>query len=647
MGTPNPLPLEDLRIDDPFWSPRLETNRRVTLPWIHQHLVETGRLAAFDLKWRPGRPGKPHLFWDSDVAKWVEGASRALRSGPDPELERLVNRAAGRIARAQQPDGYLNTYFTQVAPGKRWTNLRDNHELYCAGHLIEAGIEHLAATGQTVLFDAARRYADLLVKTFGKGRGKIPGYPGHQEIELALVKLYRATNHAPYLELARFFLLERGRQPHFFDWEARQRGEDPRSWRYKTYEYCQAHVPPLEQGEAVGHAVRALYMYSAMADLALETGEARWARACRRIWENIVFRKLFITGGVGASAANEGFSFDYDLPEEGAYAETCAAAAFLLFNRRMFRLDRESRFMDVLEQTLYNGFLSGISLSGDRFFYSNPLASHDPAAGKRGKGKDTEELVWDGITRHRKGWFGCACCPPNLARVLAGLGEFALSLEGRRIWLHLFLSATFRLQVGRVPLELKVKTDYPLGGKVEISLHPEKPLEAVLLLRIPSWCRKAWVLAGGPRRDALEGRRKGYFPLAGPWKEGDRVELHLSMPPEKVRAHPLVRQAAGKVALRRGPLVYCLESCDNPGAPLESLVLPAGAALEVSARPHLPGKARSLRFPAALEKPGQAKSPLYSQVPPERVPYQAAAVPYYIWDNRRPGSMRVWIREGP
>ncbi len=646
MASPEPVPLEKIRIDDSFWAPRLETNRRVTLPWIHRRLEETGRLAAFDLKWRPGKPRKPHVFWDSDVAKWVEGASRVLRAGPDPELEKRVNRAAHRIARAARPDGYLNTYFTVVAPGERWTNLRDNHELYCAGHLIEAGIEHLAATGKTVLFDAVRRYADLLVKTFGRGRGKIPGYPGHQEVELALVKLYRLTGSGPYLELARFFLEERGKKPHFFDREAKTRGEDPREWRFRTYEYCQAHRPPLEQREAVGHAVRALYMYSAMADLALETGDPAWARACRRLWESVAERKLYVTGGVGSSAANEGFSYDYDLPEETAYAETCAAAAFLLFNARMFRLERDGRYVDALERTLYNGFLSGVSLSGDRFFYSNPLASHDPSPG-RSAGEEGGSQVWDGITRHRMGWFGCACCPPNLARVLANLGEFVLSRDEKRVWVHLYVGGTYRIRAGGALLLLKMETLYPWEGKVRIRLEPEAPLQATLLLRIPSWCKAAGVRVKGRWRNAKEGLKKGYLPLRGTWKPGDTVELNLSMPPERIYAHPRVRQASGRVALARGPLVYCLESCDNPEGPLENLALPRKAPLEVLGKSRLGPGARALRFPAFRLETPRRKSDLYSLFRPRQTPVAAVAVPYHLWDNRRPGSMRVWIREGP
>ncbi len=646
MRAPRPLPLEEIRIDDPFWTPRLETNRKVTLPWIHRHLKETGRLPAFDLKWRPGKPRKPHVFWDSDVAKWVEGASRALRAGPDPALEMLVNRAAARIARAQQPDGYLNTYFTVAAPEKRWTNLRDNHELYCAGHLIEAGIEHLAATGRTVLFDAVRRYADLLVKSFGRGRGKIPGYPGHQEVELALIKLYRVTGRAPYLELARFFLEERGKEPHFFDREAKKRGEDPGAWRYKTYEYCQAHRPPLEQDEAVGHAVRALYMYSAMADLALETGEPAWAKACRRLWESVAMRKLYITGGVGSSAANEGFSYDYDLPDETAYAETCAAAAFLLFCARMFRLYGDGRYMDALERTLYNGFLSGVSITGDRFFYSNPLASHDPSPGDS-PGKEGGQTVWDGITRHRMGWFGCACCPPNLARVLAGLGEFVLSFEEESVWLHLYVSGSYRVPLEGTALVLKVETQYPWEGKIRILLETEAPPGFTLLLRIPSWCSAAGARVRGKRRNALEGLKKGYLPVKGPWKRGDTVELNLSMPPRRIYAHPLARQASGRTALVRGPLVYCLESCDNPGGPLENLALSRKAPLEVVRRNSLAPGARILRFPALRAEAARKTSPLYSPHPPRETPQAAAAVPYFLWDNRKPGSMRVWIREGP
>lgn len=624
-----------------FWGRRLETNREVTLPLVYEQCRRTGRLAAFDLAWKPGRPRKPHVFWDSDVAKWVEAAAYALAERRDPRLSRRLEHTVRRIVAAQGPDGYLNSYFTAVDPAGRWRNLRDNHELYCAGHLIEAGVAHAEATGRPELLDAVGRYADLIGSVFGRGRGKLRGYPGHQEIELALVRLYRATGNRRHLELARYFLDQRGRRPHWFDREARARGERPGAWRFGSYEYSQCHLPVREQTEAVGHAVRALYMACGMVDVAAETGDGGLQRAALRLWDSIASRRMYLTGAVGSSAANEGFTRDHDLPDEGAYAETCAAIAFVLLNHRLLQVTRQARHADLIELGLMNACLCGVSLSGERFFYSSPLASHDPAPGRTEEGG-----LWDGLSKHRQPWFGCACCPPNLARLLAGLGRLAASAGKDGLWLHLYGAGTIEAELGGAPLRLAVQTDYPWDGRVELAViaAPGRPFS--LRLRLPGWCRGAsWTARAAGVRPA-EAAKNGYLEFRGRWRPGDRLELDLPMPAQRVYAHPSVRHAAGLAALRRGPLIYCLESADNPGAPLERFALPDAARIEARRREGAPAGAVTLHARGlALAAEGRAGA-LYRPRPPRAREAALTAIPFCLWDNRAPGSMRVWLRRG-
>jgi DUF1680 family protein len=353
------LPLNNVTIDGGFWGPRLEINRQRTLPIEYKQCKDTGRIDAFRLDWKPGAGPAPHIFWDSDVAKWIEAASYALNSHPDAALEGVVDETIALIASAQQADGYLNTHFTVVEPGKRWTNLRDRHELYCAGHLIEAGVAHFQATGKRALLDVVCRYADHIAAVFGPGPAQKRGYPGHEEIELALVKLYRATGERRYLDLSLYFINERGSQPHYYDLEALERGEEPGKFRFKTYAYMQAHLPVREQRQVVGHAVRAMYLYAAMADLAAETGDESLLQACEVLWEDLCLRKMYLTGGIGPSTDNEGFTGAYDLPNETAYAETCASIGLVFWAQRMLQSGCESRYADVMEGALYNGVLIG------------------------------------------------------------------------------------------------------------------------------------------------------------------------------------------------------------------------------------------------------------------------------------------------
>jgi len=620
-----PVSWTKARVDDEFWGPRQRVNRERTLPAQWRQCKDTGRVDAFRVGWRPGAEPVPHIFWDSDVAKWLEAASYSLAIHPDPTLQARVDELVDLVVSAQQPDGYLNAYYTVVEPEKRWTNLRDCHELYCAGHLIEAAVAHQQATGSRKLLEALCRYADYIATVFGPEPGKKRGYCGHEEIELALVRLYRATGEARYLRLSEYFVRERGRQPHYFDSEARARGEDPQHYWARTYAYCQAHKPVIEQDEVVGHAVRAMYLYSAMADLAAELNDEHLLAACERLWDDLALRKLYITGGIGPSHHNEGFTWAYDLPNTTAYAETCAAIGLVLWAHRMLQLRCDGRYADAMERALYNGVLSGVSLDGERFFYVNPLASNGD--------------------HHRQEWFDCACCPPNLARMIASLGGYAYARGSDGVAVHLYLGGEVGTRLADdTSLRLIQRTRYPWEGSVALTVEPDRPTEFTLRLRIPGWCRRHTLRVNGePLRACVA---DGYACVRRTWQAGDRVEVEFDMPVEQVVAHPSVAQDSGRVALQRGPVVYCLEGVDHPGG-VHRLALPPDARLRPRFDPGLLGGLVVIEGQAMALDSRVWDRALY--LPADAVrssPVILRAIPYFAWDNREPGDMAVWLWRG-
>ncbi len=624
-----PVPLAMVNLDDDFWAPRQRLSREVTLPFQYKQLQEVGHLRALDLAWQPGEKPVPHIFWESDIAKWLEAVSYSLAKTPDAALDALADQVIAKLAAAQQPDGYLNVYFTVVKPGRRWTDLHHAHELYCAGHLIEAGVAHFEATGKRSLLGIVCRYADCIAAAFGREEGKIHGYCGHPEIELALVRLFHATGERRYLDLSRCFVDERGREPHYFDQEDRQRGEPGyfdgwlrHSSVQESHEYNQSHLPVREQRQAVGHAVRAMYLYSAMTDLAGELGDEGLLQACRGLWDHLTGRRMYVTGGIGTAARNEGFTTDYDLPNHTAYAETCAAIGLVFWSQRMALLEHDARYVDILERALFNGVISGISLDGTRFFYTNRLASEGD--------------------EHRKEWFGVACCPPNLARLLLSLGQYVYAHGENELAVNLYIEGSMRCTVAGRQIEIRQETQYPWGETVALHVDVPEPTELDLLLRIPGWCRQALVEVNG-RAEPLDGVvERGYARLRRTWSFGDVVMLKLPMPVERLRAHPAVHYDAGCVALQRGPLVYCLETADNR-VPLQRVLIPEQTGFEVGFEPGLLGGAAVLRCAAWAEET-DAAAPLYGVDPPRRVPVSLTAIPYYAWDNRGGGQMRVWLR---
>lgn len=611
------VPFTQVRISDRFWAPRRETNRKVSLPHSLDMLEKAGNMRDFDRAARHEHTGyEGPVFMDSDLYKTLEAVSYSLATDPNPELEKRIDGIIARVAAAQMPDGYLDTWYQVNAPDRRWTNLRDNHELYCAGHLFEAAVAHYQATGKRTLLNVATKLADHIDSVFGDGPGKRLGYPGHPEIELALVKLARVTGEQRYFNLARFFIENRGR--HFF---ATEHGipEDQYDGAY-----CQDDVPIRDHRTIKGHAVRATYLLSGVVDVAAQTGDPALLQMVDRVWRNTTQRKMYVTGGIGPSASNEGFTTDYDLPNLTAYQETCASVAMAMWNQRLALLYGDGKYADLVERSLYNGVLAGVSLDGTRFFYVNPLTSTG--------------------NHHRSEWFGCACCPPNVARTLASLGGYAYAQTDDEVRVNLYIQGSVDVKLRPAKVHLDVTTDYPWSGRIGIAVKPSAPARFALRLRIPGWCHGASVRVNGAPVKSQRVTR-GYVTVERLWRSGDTVSLDLPMPAFRVEADPRVKDDVGRLAIQRGPLVYCVEQCDI-SSPVHALSLPAGAALRPVWRPKLLNGVMLLESEAVVSDDNPWEAALYRQAPAaKRVPF--TAIPYYAWDNRKPGEMEVWLPVNP
>ena len=636
--------IQKARIDDTFWSRTRETVRREGIPYQWRALndeipdaepsycMRNFRIAA-------GLEQGEHagfVFQDSDVAKWIEGAAYSLRWRPDAALEATVDGAIDAVVAAQQPDGYLDTYYIINGLDRRWTNLKDHHELYCAGHLIEAAVAYYQVTGKRKLLDAMIRYVDYIDSVLGPEEGKLHGYPGHPVIEMALMRLYGVTRDPRHLGLAKYFVDQRGQRPLYFE-EEDARNHNAFYWKdsYFQYQYYQAGMPVREQTEAQGHSVRAMYLYSGMADVARETGDAGLAEACRRLWDSTVKRRMYVTGSIGSSEYGEAFTFDYDLPNDTIYGETCAAIGLVFFARRMLTLEAKGEYADVMERALYNGVISGMQLDGKKFFYVNPLEVL-PEASLKDHGKRRVKV-------ERQKWFGCACCPPNIIRLLASLEDYVYSVDGRDVYVHLYVGGGLDAAVDGKPVRLDVRTNYPWDGAIDVGVGEDASFN--LKLRVPSWCRKWSVtLNGEPIEPEL---RDGYIALSRDWRAGDRVSLTLDMPVALVRANPRVYEDAGKVAVTRGPIIYCLEEEDNTrNLHLLRLGDAVASDFEIEWKPDKLGGIVELRSPGVRESDAGWGDALYSADNPiESAPARLTWIPYYSWANRDPGEMRVWIRE--
>jgi uncharacterized protein len=624
------VPFAEVKITGPFWSERLETVLTRTIPSQHVQLEKHNILRSLKLP-QPVPPPtiKPHangftteIFWDSDVGKWVEAAAYALSHRRDPVIEAQIEQIVTDLEKAQAPDGYLNCWYLEREPQNRWTNLRDNHELYNAGHLLEGAVAYYRATGRDRMLKVMERYVDHIAASFGPNPGQRRGYCGHQEIELALVKAYHATRQRKYLDLATYFIDERGAQPHYFDSEREARGEPAEKYGQGTYEYSQSHLPVRQQTKVVGHAVRAMYMYTAMADLAAEHGDQQLKQACETLWKDVTETRMYVTGGFGPSARNEGFTQDYDLPNDTAYAETCASVAMIFWAARMLNLDLDGQYADLLELALYNNALAGLSHEGDTYFYDNKLES------------DGSHRRWE--------WHPCPCCTMNVARLVASVGGYVFGVAKDEIAVHLYGGASAELPVAGGKVRITETSNYPWDGAIRIAVAPDQPRDFTVSLRVPAWCRNASLKINGVSEPIRTER--GYARLKRRWNTSDVIELDLQMSVERTYAHPDVKADIGRVALKRGPLVYCLEAQDQ-GASLHLLRLPREEALNAQFRNDLLGGI------VVIEGKGQAnhtkgfEHQLYRTVAPWQSAANLMAVPYYIWCNRGQNPMQVWIRE--
>ena len=634
-----PIPLKNIRIHDAFFSGRIETARRVAIPYMLDALNDripgvprSGCIANFEIAaGRKEGSFTGFVFQDSDLWKWIEGAAYSLAGHPDPELEKEIDRAIELAGEAQLPDGYLDTYYIINGIEKRFTNLKDNHEMYVAGHMFEAACAYYEVTGKRALLEIACRFADCIDAHFGPEEGKRRGYPGHEEIELGLARLAAAAGEPRYLKLAAFFLDERGKQPYYFDLEAAERGDKApgeRKNQFQTYSYYQADRPVREQTAAVGHAVRQGYLLAGMAEVGGQTGDAGLTDAARRIWENIVSRQMYITGGVGSTHEGEAYSFDYDLPPERCYTETCAAISLAMTSVRLGRIAPHGKYGDIVERTLYNGILSGVSLDGTRYFYMNPLEVWPERCEKR------QDLR---IDAERQGWFGCACCPPNVLRTLTGLGNYLFETDGDTLYVDQYIScsAEAELESGRLSFELESRM--PWEGLAEIRiLRPAAGCR--IRLRIPSWAGERRLLVNGCETEREE--KDGYITLEGPFGEGYVIRLELPMQVKLMHAAMHTPNYAGKRAVMKGPLVYCMEEADN-GRELWNLSVEDGPA-EAEHRADLLNGVDVIRLRGQRETTDEA---LYSDGRVSREPAELTLVPYYAWGNRGKGEMAVWIRK--
>ena len=625
----DPVPFTSVKVaPDSFWGQRLKASREVTIPLAFSKCESEGRYVNFEKAARQlnspvnlGLEVKGYSFDDTDVYKTIEGASYVLQTYPDKKLEAYIDSVLVIVAAAQEPDGYLYTARTmnpehphEWAGDKRWVNDEElSHELYNLGHMVEAAVAHWQATGKRNFLDIAIRYADCVVREVGAGPGQARVIPGHQIAEMALAKLYLATGEKKYLDEAKFFLDARGKTGH-------------------NDAYNQSHMPVLEQNEAVGHAVRAAYMYAGMADVAALTGDREYIDAIDRIWENIVSKKLYITGGIGATNRGEAFGANYELPNMTAYCETCAAIGNVYVNYRMFLLHGDAKYYDVLERTLYNGLISGVSLEGDGFFYPNPLES----AGQHA----------------RKAWFGCACCPSNICRFIPSVPGYVYAVKDNALYVNLFMPNTMTQKVAGKAITLTQKTGYPYDGDLEITIDKTAlKKEMKLRIRIPGWVRGQavpsdlytfaddvktgyTVTLNGQRLQAVD-LENGYFDITRKWKKGDKVVVHFDMEPRVVKAHEAVKADTGRIAVQKGPVVYCAEWPDNPG---------------FSVRRILVNKAPSFRVEHSAELFGIDKI----VTPVQAISYgddgrlavkdvDLTLIPYYAWCHRGSGEMTVWL----
>lgn len=681
----SPLSLRNVQITDTFWKKEMELVRTEVIPYqwaalndqvegaapsfcmhnfkaagkLNKEKKELGTAfeePVYTFRGFEALPEDPkHLddkfygfvFQDSDFYKWIEAVGYSLTQHPDPQLESIADGAIDIVCAAQQEDGYLDTYYILNGKDRIFTNLRDHHELYCLGHLLEGAVAYYQATGKDKLLKAASRYADYVADYFGPEEGKCKGYPGHEIAEMALVRLYETTQDSKYLDLAKYFIDERGKQPYYFDKEHPEEvKKNPNGLRYA---YNQAHLPVREQDEAVGHAVRAVYLYSGMADIARLTEDDTLFDACKRLWDNMVQKKLYITGGIGGTHMGEAFSFNYDLPNDTAYAETCASIGLVFFARRMLEIYPDVQYADVMEQALYNTVLAGMALDGKSFFYVNPLEVLPEACHKDERKFHVKPV--------RQKWFGCACCPPNLARTLSSVSSYAFTETEDTLFVHLYIGSELKKNVNGTDVSVHMTSEFPWNGKVTLQADSaDTPF--TLALRIPGWCTSYQVSLLGAAHNPISGSeaitgldaseytiKDGYLYITRKWKESETLTLDFPMEIQVWNANPNVREDIGRAAVTRGPITYCLEEADN-GSDLHLLTLDWNAPAQVRDFTVCGESVKEILMQGFKEdKEKEAPQRLYRPVQTaEKSPVTLRFIPYYTWANRGENEMSVWVR---
>lgn len=615
-----PIGFSDVKITDNFWKPKLEKVATVTLQTcIINTEQKTGRIRNFEKVSR--RQGEKHegiYYDDSDVYKALEAMAYSLKNHPDVIIEAKADEWIDKIAAAQEKDGYLNTYYSLTGLENRWKDM-EKHEDYCAGHLFEAAVAYYNTTGKRKMLDVAIKFADHIDQTFRLANR--PWVSGHQEIELALVKLFKTTKNDNYLKLADWFLDQRGKGY----------GKGVIWDQWKDPDYCQDGVPVKSQKEITGHAVRAMYLYTGAADVAVQTGDKDYMKAMTDVWKDVVYRNMYITGGIGSSGGNEGFSKDFDLPNENAYCETCASVGMVFWNQRMNSLTGESKYIDILERSLYNAALDGLSLTGDRFFYGNPLASTG--------------------NHFRKEWFGTACCPSNIARLVASVGDYIYGKSAKGLFLNLFVGSETTVEIKGEKVRVALKTEYPYDGKVLINFSLKTPTNFDLSIRIPSWLSnkpvdgnlyESEVLKIEKMEVKINGKvvkykiENGYAVINTLWKDSDQIEVFLPLAVKKIIARNEVKQNLNRIALQRGPLVYCVEGADNDGKALDFILNPS-ANYSIGESQIGTEKIKSIITQGIILSPNKSGFGVVKTIK------KVVAIPYYMWCNRGQNQMQVWI----
>ena len=630
------ISLKNVQVQDGFWKPMQDLIIETVIPYQEKilndeipgveksHALANFRIAAGMEK------GEFYgmVFQDSDVAKWLEAVAYSLVVHPDAELEKRADEVIETIEKAQQEDGYLNTYFTIKEPEHRWQNLQECHELYCAGHMMEAAVAYYDATGKDKLLKVMERMADHIDRRFGPD--KITGIPGHQEVEIGLMRLYHTTGEERYCNLAEYFINERGKNPNFFYEESQKRGWTHFGIDPKDTVYNQSFATVYDQKEAVGHSVRAVYMYTAMADIAGTTGDERLYQACVDLWKNMTEKRMYLTAGIGSTGELEAFTKDYDLPNDMVYAETCASIGLIFFAKQMLELEANGKYADVMERAFYNGTISGMQADGKRFFYVNPLEVNPGISGVVPGYKH--------VRPERPGWYACACCPPNLVRLITSLGKYVWDETDDTIFSHMFVGQKAELEKA----DIDVESSYPWEGKVTYHVHSKKEEEYTLAIHIPGYLKDICVKVNGEQIEWKKFMKNGYLYLTRKWGES-QVEILFDLEVRKVSANKNVREDAGKVALMRGPFVYCFEGVDN-GNDLQAMCIDADTQAETFV-----GKEGVLKDKVCIHVQGyedeRESDALYSEEKPDYQPHELTAIPYYLWGNRGVNQMRVWMLE--